>query len=70
MVNQSAAYDEWEYDFAVDYRETEAASSERAFLAGCDRSAQDRYTADTRYRRRPSQGTGGIHRRGTRRRNA
>ena len=69
MVNQSASYDEWEYDFAVDYREAQAADSERAFLAGCERSPQERYTTESRYRRRGGNASG-MHRRGTRRRSA
>lgn len=68
MVNRSGSYDEWEYDFAVDYRESEAGDSERAFLAGCERSPQERYATETRYRRRNGQGSSGMHRRGTRRR--
>ncbi len=70
MVNQSSSYDEWEYDFAVDYREAQAADSERAFLAGCERSGQERYITETRYRRRGGSANGGMHRRGTRRHGA
>lgn len=70
MVNQFSSYDEWEYDFDVDYREAETANNERAFLAGCERSAQERFSSELRHRRRGSSNGNGIHRRGTRRRSA
>lgn len=70
MVNQFSSYDEWEYDFDVDYREAQAANSERAFLAGCDRSGQERFVTELRHRRRSSHNGNGMHRRGTRRRSA
>jgi hypothetical protein len=70
MVNQSSSYDEWEYDFAVDYREDQAADSERVFLAGCERSGQERFASELRHRRRGGNSAGGMHRRGTRRRSA
>ena len=70
MVNQSGSYDEWEYDFSVDYRQEQSADSERAFLAGCERSGQERFASELRHRRRGGQGGNGMHRRGTRRRGA
>ncbi len=70
MVNQFSSYDEWEYDFDVDYRDAESSNSERAFLAGCERSAQERFASELRHRRRGGHNSNGMHRRGTRRRSA
>jgi hypothetical protein len=68
MANQAVAYDEWECEFVVDFRSADAPSSERAFVASCERSGQEKFATQERFRRRGGHTASGMHRRGTRRR--
>jgi hypothetical protein len=58
MTTATIQYDEFEADYRVDGRE------ERNSTATFDRSPRAQYLTRARFRRQPSRGQNGIHRRG------